>query len=258
MARRLLGLLPAAFLLLALRSAAPAAEAPVPALEPKTGMELLPVPAGEFRMGCAEEEDARPLHRVRLRAFELGRYEVTHAQYAKFLAETGRQAPAHWTDTNYSADTKPVIGVSWDDAAAFCAWVGGRLPTEAEWEYAARGTDGRRYPWGDSLPDKTRAAFHRDVGFGFTVPVGSTKDGASPFGMQDMAGNVFEWCADWYNPAYYGQAPEANPTGPATGEQRVIRGGSWISLPDACRAGARAQYPPGSRSLLVGFRVARG
>lgn len=229
-----------------------------PLRDPASGLEFVLVPAGEFRMGTEDgDEDARPVHRVRLAAFQMSRCEVTHAQYARFLQATGRQAPAHWTNNRFGNDLQPVVGVSWEDADAYCRWAGGRLPTEAEWEYAARGTDGRPYPWGREPVDATRAAYHLDVGFGATKPVGGAPAGASPFGVLDMAGNVFEWCSDWYAADAYGRSAAENPAGPSTGEQRVIRGGAWISLPDACHAAARGHFPPGSRSLLIGIRVVR-
>jgi formylglycine-generating enzyme required for sulfatase activity len=225
--------------------------------DPRTGIEFVEVPAGEFRMGLAEENDARPVRRVRLAAFWLARTETTREQYARFRAATGRAEPGHWRHELFARPGSPVIGVTWHDAQAFCAWAEARLPTEAEWEYAARGADGRRYPWGNEPPTPERAVFHRDIGFAGTSPVAGAPAGASPFGLLDMAGNAFEWCADWYSADYYARAPGENPPGPAEGRQRVIRGGAWISLPDACRAGARAQYPPDAASVLIGFRVAR-
>ena len=232
--------------------------APEPFVEPRSGAEFVPVPAGSFRMGSEEvDEDALPLHQVELRDFWMSRFEVTHAQYARFLAATKRPTPKHWTHKNYSAPSKPVIGVDYADAAAYCQWVGGRLPTEAEWEYATRGTDGRPFPWGKELPDASRAVHHRDVGFGFTLPVGSAPRGVSPFGIHDLAGNVFEWCADWYEADYYAHSPAANPPGPEKGRLRVVRGGAWISLPDACHAAARGKVPPETRSALIGVRVIR-
>lgn len=226
--------------------------------EAKSGVELVRIPGGEFRMGhAAEDEDAQPVHSVVVGAFWLGRYEVTCAEYGRFLRAIGHPEPASWSNPRFTKPDQPVIGVSWADAAAFSAWAGGRLPTEAEWEFAARGTDGRVYPWGSALPDKTRSSSHLDVGFGATVSVGSAKEGVSPFGLYDMAGNAYEWCADWYDPGYYARSPRENPPGPPTGEQRVIRGGAWISLPDAVRATARGHFPPGGRSSLIGFRLAR-
>jgi formylglycine-generating enzyme required for sulfatase activity len=226
-------------------------------VEPQSGVELVLVPGGEFRMGTEDEEDARPVHPVRLPPFRMSRTEVTREQYARFMAATGRPEPGHWGHELFARPGSPVVGVTWEDAAAFCAWCGGRLPTEAEWEYAARGTDGRRFPWGDEPPDRTRAVFHRDIGFDGTSPVATAKAGASPFGLLDMAGNVFEWCADWYAPGYYAVSPRENPAGPAEGRQRVVRGGAWVSLPDACRAAAREKFPPGKSSILIGIRVAR-
>jgi formylglycine-generating enzyme required for sulfatase activity len=208
-------------------------------------------------MGSDEDDDTQPVHRVNLRSFQLSRHEVTHAQYAAFLTATERPAPPHWSEPRWSAASQPVVSVSYEDAAAFCKWAGGRLPTEAEWEYAARGPDGRRYPWGDAEPDRSRAVFHLDVGFGQTAPVASAPAGASPYGVLDLAGNVFEWCADWYDASYYARSPREDPPGPPSGTQRVIRGGSWLSLPDTLRGAARASYPPASRSILIGIRVAR-
>ena len=236
---------------------------PAPFTEPRSGIELLPVPAGEFRMGAdapagsPDPEDYAPVHVVRVASFWMGRYPVTREEYARFTQATGRAAPGHWAHELFNRPGSPVIGVSHADAAAFCAWAGGRLPTEAEWEYAARGGDARRYPWGNEEPDPKRAVFHLDVGFGGTQPVGSAQAGASPFGIEELAGNVFEWCADWYDAGYYASGPRENPAGPAGGEERVIRGGAWISLPDACRTYARAKFPPASRSTLIGFRLVR-
>lgn len=224
---------------------------------PESGVEFVFIPGGEYRMGLAAEEDASPEHEVRVAAFWMARTEVTREQYARFMKATGRPEPGHWKHDLYAKPGSPVVGVTWEDAAAFAKWCGGRLPTEAEWELAARGTDGRPFPWGAEPPDKTRAIFHRDIGFDGTAPAGGCPGGASPYGLLDMAGNVFEWCADWYAADYYAKSPRENPTGPAEGRYRVIRGGAWVSLPDALRAGAREKYPPEKSSVLIGFRVAR-
>lgn len=230
-------------------------------MEERTGLEFLPLPAGEFRMGSAAgDPDARPVHLVRLKGFQLAKTEVTRAQYARFMSATGRTAPAHWSNPRFTKDSLPVLGVTYADALAFCAWAGGRLPTEAEWEYAARGTDGRLFPWGNEEPEPPphgrKAVFHLDVATA-PYPVGSAPEGASPFDLLDMAGNLFEWCMDWYDEGYYAVSPMENPTGPAKGERRVIRGGCWVSLPDACAATARSSSRPDSPSTMVGFRVAR-
>lgn len=227
-------------------------------VDPATGIEFIRIPAGEFSMGDpTADEDARTVHKVSLSGFWLARYEVTVEQYGRFLKVSGRREPNHWTNARLNKPQQPVIGVTYEDAVEFCRWAGGRLPTEAEWEYAARGTDGRRYPWGNSPPDPMRASYHLDVGFGATKPVGAAEMGAGPFGALDQAGNVFEWCADWYAPDTYTRAARQNPQGPPSGELRVIRGGGWLSLPDAITVWAREKYPPLGRSTMIGFRVAR-
>ena len=194
---------------------------------------------------------------MRVSAFELGRTEVTREQYERFMKATRAPEPGHWKHELYARPGSPVVGVTWDQAVAFASWCGGRLPTEAEWEFAARGTDRRRYPWGNESPDKTRAVFHRDIGFDGTSPVNTAPAGKSPFGLLDMAGNVFEWCSDWYDDGYYARSPHNNPQGPAEGKYRVVRGGAWVSLADALRAGAREKYPPEKSAVLIVFRVAR-
>ena len=223
-----------------------------------------------------------PQHQVTLDAFAIDRYEVTNAQFEKFAAATDyrtaaerdgagwvrRQKDGTWTweevkgatwrapggPGTSAAPNHPVVQVSWSDANAYCAWAGDRLPTEAEWEKAARGGDGRRYPWGDAW-DATRAsARHTPKG---TAPVGSFPSGASPYGAQDMAGNVWEWTADWFAPAYYAESPGGNPTGPATGDQRVLRGGSWVNEHFLLAVTHRVPGKPGARANNLGFRCAR-
>jgi formylglycine-generating enzyme required for sulfatase activity len=198
------------------------------------------IPAGEFIMGSDEgDSDERPVHTVYLDAFHIDRTEVANAQYQACVEAGACDAPSNTTyydNSNYAQH--PVVHVSWDDADAYCRWAGKRLPTEAEWEKAARGTDGRRYPWGNSEPDCNKANYNDCVGL--TTEVGSYPAGASLYGVLDMAGNVWEWVADWYDPGYYSQSPTRNPPGPDSGELRVLRGGSWYrSTPSGIRCALR-------------------
>ena len=227
--------------------------------------EMVRVPAGEFMMGSPEgvgEGDEHPQHKVYLDTFEIGKYPVTNEQYAVFVADTGRTAPSYWQKGKVpkSKEKHPVVYVSWEDAAAYCQWLSEktgekwRLPTEAEWEKAARGTDGRTYPWGDEEPDKTRCNFGENVGG--TTPVGRYPSGASPYGALDMAGNVWEWCADWYDEKYYDRALFRNPAGPANGQYRVLRGGSWLAKIRLLCSTYRVTGMPFNRSGDGGFRIA--
>lgn len=214
------------------------------------------VRAGEFIMGSEEgESDEKPVHRVYLDAFSIDAYEVTNARYGAFIQATGRRAPMYWNDAQYNVPAQPVRDVTWSDAEAYCHWAGKRLPTEAEWEKAARGTDGRTYPWGNQW-DRTKANTS-DGGPGKPMPVGSYEGGKSPYGAYDMAGNVEEWVADWYYPIYYKRSPSRNPKGPASGRARVLRGGSWTDPPQDVRAANRALPPPDLWSDTIGFRCAK-
>ena len=220
------------------------------------------VPAGEFTMGnLTGDSDERPAHRVYLDAFYIDRYEVTVGQYAAFLQEAGNHTPSDWKTMNQPAHQKrPVANVDWADAAAYCKWAGKRLPTEAEWEKAARGTDGRLYPWGNEAPTPLHANYGKTGlnNHGASVPVGSLEEGKSPYGLYDMAGNVWEWVSDWYDHDYYKNSPSKNPTGPPMGGYKVIRGGSWNSNPRALRSSDRYWDPPSFRSQYVpGFRCAK-
>jgi formylglycine-generating enzyme required for sulfatase activity len=241
----------------------------------KDGSTLVWVPAGAFRMGAADgDKDERPVHEVKLAGLFVGKTEVTWAQLERFCAETSRPAPVNVIDDHpghFEAGPKdPAFHVTWDDARAYCAWAGLRLPSEAEWEYAARGTDGRRFPWGNNEPVDARlanladdsalaaapdwqATAGYDDGHVYLSPVGAFPEGASPFGCLDMAGNVWEWVEDAYRP-YDDQEAGADEGQPL---ERVVRGGSWCYALNDCRTSNRASQDPASRFDSVGFRVAR-
>jgi len=217
---------------------------------PTDGKIMVWVRPGWFVMGADGDVSAqeKPAHEVWVDGFWIDKTEVTQAEYARFVEATGRPAPEYW-DAD-SDPSLPVVMVTWDDAVAYARWASKRLPTEAEWEKAARGNDGRIYPWG-SVFDPARVncdlsgerskqperwADFLGTAYGWTA-------GASPYGALNMAGNVYEWCSDWYDPSYYQHGPERNPTGPVDGDERVRRGGSWSSLPRyvRCSCGFRAK-----------------
>lgn len=246
---------------------------PQVALRDQDGMAMVFVPAGDFIMGnllgIGSDEEAPP-HRVSLDGYWIDRTEVTNAQYRTFVEATGHRAPAlcKAEDQTYADGEKtehPVVCVSWDDAHAYCAWAGGRLPTEAEWEKAARGLDQRTYPWGSRF-DGSRANYcdasceleHKDSqfddGYARTAPVGSYPSGASLFGALDMAGNVWEWVGDWYSFTYYSRSPEINPPGPGIGDARVVRGGAWNSIFENLRSAFRGWLAPEQGDRVIGFR----
>ena len=220
-------------------------------------LDWVDVPGGDVPVGRdavpyrgEAHADELPQHVVDVAPFELSLTPVTSAQYAAFAAESGVEPPADWSDARPPAgrEEHPVTWVDWNDAEAFCRWAGGRLPTEAEWEKAARGTDARIYPWGDEPADR-RAVVSRGMKHGSTEPVGSLSEGASPYGLLDMAGNVWEWTATWYGPY---------PSPPSSGSERVLRGGSYAS-PGLRRArcASRSRSHPSRRQAHIGFRVAR-
>ena len=195
----------------------------------KDGAPMVLIPAGKFQMGSNEGIDSeKPVHTVYLDAFYMDKYEVTNAQYKKFMDATGYKTPKYWNDSNYNAPNQPVVGVSWEDAKAYTDWAGKRLSTEAEWEKAARGKlVGKKYPCGDELTHDD-ANYYGTGGkdqWIYTSPIG--KFAPNGYGIYDMAGNVWEWCADWYNNHYYADSPRQNPKGPVSGNIRVWRGGSY-------------------------------
>jgi formylglycine-generating enzyme required for sulfatase activity len=238
-----------------------------PFVEAVSRVKFLWIPGGRFHMGDNRFPDEQPVHPVHVSPFWMEETPVTNEQYAVFLKVTGHREPPCWRDRRYSAPEQPVVGVSWNDARAFCRWLApacGRrvtLPSEAQWEFAARGTDGREYPWGNEAPDATRACFGLSVGDGQPAAVGSLPAGMGPFGTLDQAGNVWEWCLDdWDKAAYRKRAKGAEQVDPVVegggGEDRVLRGGGWFNsaegLRSACRFGDRASL----RSDVFGFRVA--
>jgi len=261
--------------------------------EPQVGEEVTPdgtkggpmvyVPAGEFMMGCNEavdsqcQNDEKPYHRVYLDAYNVDKYEVTVADYEKCVKAgkcsdyhlTGYEWPGQsFTESEYCNWSKsgkgnhPINCVDWSQPSGYCEWAGKRLPTEAEWEKAARGTDGRKYPWGNETATCDYAVMNdggNGCGRNSTWPIGSKPKGASPYGVMDMAGNVWEWVQDWYEEGYYKNSPAQNPQGPSSGTLRALRGGSWYNdNPGNLRTSHRVRYHPSGRDDYGGFRCVRG
>jgi len=224
-------------------------------------------PAGEFMMGSDGPEsraDEKPVHRVRLDAFYLDRYEVSGKDFEAYLAAHPKEHPTitGWWDRKIRPDMadRPVIGLTWQRCRNYCQSQGKRLPTEAEWERAAAGTEGRRYPWGDQPPDATRANFGRCCFImkgEVLIPVNQPEGGKSPEGVFGLAGNIAEWVYDWYDKDYYSRSPADNPTGPEKGEYRTIRGGAWNSLPGYLRSSARYGFDDAKDFYGIGCRCAR-
>ena len=241
---------------------APAATAATPALDEKpggpknadaAGLKWVRIPAGDFTMGCSPGDnecgdDEKPAHFVRItKPFEMAVTETTVAQFRKYAKASGTKMPEQET---WSTDAHPVVNVTWAESAAFCKWAGGRLPTEAEAEYAARGgsPEVRYGPLGES-------AWYADNAGSSAHPVGLKK--ANAYGLFDILGNVWEWTADWYSNVTYQSGDSRNPVGPRTGEYRVLRGGSWIYGPRRVRASFRGRDTPTDQNYDVGFRCLR-
>lgn len=212
-------------------------------------------------MGCENgQENERPVHRVWVGEFELGATQVTNREYSRYLKATGASAPPHWHDPEFYQPEQPVVAVSWFEAEAYCDWLTHcsgrryRLPTEAEWERAARGgREGALYRWGDE-PPQSRPGYAERWLRG-PEPVG--RQAANDFGLYDICDNVHEWCRDWFDPAYYAASPERDPQGPEAGTRRSSRGGSWRHHIKVSRCAARSSIPPEFRYADYGFRITR-
>jgi formylglycine-generating enzyme required for sulfatase activity len=250
-----------------------------PFVEPVTQMAFVWVPGGSFLMGSSKtrgkpgydpeaDDDETPAHPVQLTGFWMSMYPVTNEQYARFMAETRQPAPTSFSHRRLNDPAQPVVTVTWEDAAAFTTWLTGkfagiraRLPTEAEWEYAARGSDGRRYPWGDEHPNTSRATFALPLDTGRPAVAGHTPGGASPFGLHDLAGNVWEWCLDTWAGSYVEiKTGSVDPChqDDSRGGSRAIRGGSWSLPARYLRSACRRRSPPRDQHQLLGFRVVCG
>jgi formylglycine-generating enzyme required for sulfatase activity len=242
----------------------------------KDGSIMVSIPAGEFTMGSDKYSAERPVQKISLDSYYIDKYLVTNEKFAKFVEESKYKTDAEkegagnvrigrrWKKTEGASwkkpdgltaidgkENHPVSQVSYNDASAYCTWAQKNLPTEAQWEKAARGPDGNEYPWGNSEPNDTSANFDSNVGT--TTPVTEYEKGQSFYGVQDMAGNVYQWCKDWYGT---GDRDAQNPAGPKEGKERVIKGGSFIEGMESLRSANRDRYEPNYSSFLFGFRCA--
>ncbi|MBI5417479.1 formylglycine-generating enzyme family protein [Candidatus Poribacteria bacterium] len=265
------------------QEAAPAAPAQIPPAPevvappaPAGDINSINIPAGEFTMGVDKGGDLieAPSHKVILDSYYIDKSEVTNADYKKFIDNGGYNlkeiwsnegwawkeknnitAPQLWNDSKYNEPDQPVCGVSYYEAEAYAHWAGKRLPTEAEWEKAARGTDGRMFPWGNEY--KKNLCNNKDAGNKKPIKVCSYPDGVSPFGVHDMAGNLNEWCSDFFDRNYYKNSPLKNPKGPEKGTDKVIKGGGFSYDSHYCRTTRRGSYSPSQRSSTIGFRCVK-
>ena len=221
---------------------------------------LVHIPAGWFRMGCDTGQDnEKPVHRVWVDEIQLGACQVSNAEYARFLRDSGSLPPPFWTDPNFNHPEQPVVGVSWSEAVRYCEWLSERsgqqfrLPTEAEWERAARGSrEGGLFPWGNEPPESLPG--YGDRWKNGPEPVGLGE--ANGFGLYNMCDNVHEWCSYWFAADYYAASPERNPRGPESGTRRASRGGSWRHHIKMSRCAARSSIPPEFQYADYGLRVA--
>jgi formylglycine-generating enzyme required for sulfatase activity len=220
----------------------------------RDGAIMVQIPEGEFLMGNLETEGAPLPHTVHVSSYLVDKLPLTVGRFKRFAAATGRPLPP---DPYWGVhDDFPVAFVRWDEAKAYCEWAGGRLPTEAEREKATRGTDGRMWPWGSDPPSPERGVFRRNWGAEGNDTVGIRPAGASPYGLLDTGGNMWEFCEDWWSPDYFKSSPQNNPAGPKTGRARVVKGGSWDSRPTVLSASSRNFAYTGYREGDFGFRCA--
>ena len=235
--------------------------------------ELCRIPAGTFTMGSDNDlPNEAPARKAYLDAYYIGKTEVTNAEYYLFWLESGGAGSEHtpisyegafgtWPEIAKTKPNHPVVGVSWGSATAYAAWRGMRLPTEAEWEKAARGTTARRWPWGNTFTQRIKdTTLHANVwklDGAHLQPVGTYPTGISPYGAHDMAGNVWEWVSDWYSEDFYRHSPDRNPKGPAVGSRRVVKGGSWLNPETFARCSVRFGQHPAIGTSFIGFRLAK-
>jgi formylglycine-generating enzyme required for sulfatase activity len=239
----------------------------------KDSAPMVVISAGLFPMGVPPGDrdggrDEYPRHEVFLDSYAIDTFEVTNGRYLEFVKATGHRVPQNpknptrnlWQGEAIpeSLADRPVVNVDWFDAAAYCAWAGKRLPTEAEWEKAAKGNHDWRFPWGNVEPTAKHLNYNQQwIGEKTLMPVGSYEAGKSPYGVYDMAGNVWEWVSDWYDPRYYEKSPKRNPKGPETGTRRVLRGSGWQNETPTVRIFTRVESDPSIRNESTGFRCAR-
>jgi iron(II)-dependent oxidoreductase len=227
----------------------------MPQTKPETIVDMSMVTAGQFWMGSSldesKNESEKPRHRVFLGTYYIDKYPVTNQAYRRFLRETGHPQPLFWTDPQFNHPSHPVVGLSWYDALAYCNWANKRLPTEAEWEKAAKGEANFIYPWGNEFKP---GMANVDAVLSHTSPVDQFFMGISPYGCLDMIGNVWEWCYDWFDEKFYTMSPANNPKGPENGKKKVIRGGGWDTISFNARNAFRFFADPASKSPNIGFR----